>query len=89
MAMTNLLLEAPVRASILAGSMSGRIVRRVTSSSNPVLIIVVAAAIVLGLGFIAYLTAVCIGNGYRGFGGVANVSWNGAIKATVRFYCTK
>ncbi|WP_248704018.1 hypothetical protein [Curtobacterium sp. MWU13-2055] len=87
--MTDLLLEAPVRASVTAELMRDRVVQRVASSSNPVLVIVVAAAIVLGLGFIAYLTAVCIGNGYRGFGGVVNVNWNGAINATVKFYCTR
>lgn len=87
--MTDLLLKAPVRASVAAELMRDRIVQRVTYNSNPVLVIVVAAAIVLGLGFIAYLTAVCIGNGYRGFGGVVNVNWNGAINATVKFYCTR
>lgn len=87
--MTDMLLEAPVRATVAAGMMRDRIVQRVVTSPHPVLVIVVAAAIVLGLGFIAYLTAVCIGNGYRGFAGVANISWNGAVKATVRFYCTK
>lgn len=87
--MSDLLLRAPVRASVAATNLRDTVLRRVAESGNPVLVIVVAAAIVIGLGFIAYLTAVCIGNGYRGFGGVVNVSWNGAINATVRFYCTK
>ena len=87
--MSDLLLEAPVRASIAAGMMRDRIVQRVTVPSNPVLVILLAAAIVLGLGFIAYLTASCISHGYRGFGGVVSIKWNGAINATVRFACFK
>lgn len=60
---------------------------RVTASKNPVLIIVVAAAIVLGLGLIAFLTASCISHGYRGFSAIVNVSWNNPLNATVKFNC--
>jgi hypothetical protein len=87
--MTAFLLEAPVRASLGASRARDAVARRVSSSDNPVLVIVLAAAIVIGLGFIAYLTAICIGNGYRGFGGVVNINWNNPLSATVRFACIR
>ncbi|OIH92339.1 hypothetical protein BIU90_10525 [Curtobacterium sp. MCBA15_001] len=79
----------PVQANILALSARDRVLDRVASSHNPVLIIVVAAAIVLGLGLVAYLTASCISHGYRGFSAIVNISWNNPLNANVKFSCFK
>lgn len=61
--------------------------RKFETSNNPVIVVAVAAAIVLGLGFIAYLTAVCIANGYSGFGAVVDITWTNPFSADVTFRC--
>jgi len=61
--------------------------RKVETSDNPVIIVAVAAAIVLGLGFFAYLTAVCISRGYSGFGAVIDINWVNPFTANVTFRC--
>ncbi|ROS52770.1 hypothetical protein EDF50_1237 [Frigoribacterium sp. PhB24] len=87
--MSNILLEAPVRATVAAAQVRDAVVHRVATSRNPVIVVAVAAAIVLGLGFIAYLTGICLGRGYRGFGGVINVNWNNPASANVKFACIR
>ena len=77
----------PATAASHALTVGDALSDRVTASKNPVLIIVVAAAIVLGLGLIAFLTASCISHGYRGFSAIVNVSWNNPLNATVKFNC--
>ncbi|WP_146236384.1 hypothetical protein [Curtobacterium sp. MCBD17_023] len=77
-------LTAASRASMLEEDLL-----RVTASRNPVLIIVIAAAIIVGLGFIAYLQVQCMSHGYRAFNAVINVQWHGAVNATVKFSCVK
>jgi uncharacterized protein HemX len=79
----------PLTAVARASSAADLVVHRVTSSRNPVLIIVVAAAIILGLGFVAYLQVQCVSHGYRAFHAVANITWHGAVNATVKFSCVK
>ncbi|MFJ3384597.1 MULTISPECIES: hypothetical protein [unclassified Curtobacterium] len=79
----------PARASIAASDARDRVVERVAASQNPVFVIVLAAAIVVGLGLVAYLTASCISHGYRGFNAVVDISWNNPLNATVKFNCFK
>lgn len=83
------LTNLPVSTLVRASSGADAVARRVAASRNPVLIIVVAAAIVLGLGFIAYLQVQCVSHGYRAFHAVANITWHGAVNATVKFSCVK
>ena len=87
--MSSILLEAPVRATVAATHVRDALAHRVSTSKNPVIVIAVAAAIVLGLGFIAYLTGICLGRGYRGFGGVINVNWTSPASANVKFTCVR
>jgi hypothetical protein len=79
----------PATTMTRASEYGDLLVRRVAASRNPVLIIVVAAAIILGLGFVAYLQVQCVSHGYRAFNAVANISWHGAVNATVKFTCVK
>lgn len=67
---------------------SRRIMERIATSNNPVIVVAVAAAIVLGVGFIAYLTAQCISHGYRGFAAVVDIDRNaGGLSADVTTEC--
>lgn len=75
----------PLTTSLVRGTRS--VLARMQASNNPVIVVAVAAAIVLGVGFIAYLTAVCIGQGYRGFGAVVDIDWSGPFSANVAFTC--
>ncbi len=77
----------PASAALHALNATDALSDRVSASKNPVLVIVVAAAIVVGLGLIAFLTASCISHGYRGFSAIVNVSWNNPLNATVKFNC--
>ena len=86
---TDAITRARLRTGFALEDAFDSLVRRYHSSDNPVVIIAVAAAIVLGLGFIAYLTAQCIARGYRGFGGVINVNWTNPFSANVKFACFK
>lgn len=79
----------PLTAATRARESADVVLQRVTASRNPVLIIVVAAAIILGLGFIAYLQVQCVSHGYRAFHAVASVTWHGSVNATVKFSCIK
>lgn len=66
-----------------------QIMERIETSNNPVIVVAVAAAIVLGAGFIAYLTAQCISNGYSGFAAVVDINWSGSmVSADVTTRCT-
>lgn len=79
----------PRTATTRARESADFVIQRVAASRNPVLIIVVAAAIILGLGFIAYLQVQCVSHGYRAFHAVASVTWHGSVNATVKFSCVK
>ncbi|WP_314096854.1 hypothetical protein [Microbacterium foliorum] len=57
------------------------------TSDHPVIVVAVAAAIVLGVGFIAFLTAMCISRGYSGFGAVVDITWTNPFSANVTFKC--
>ncbi|WP_181439633.1 hypothetical protein [Curtobacterium sp. MCBD17_032] len=79
----------PLAAAARASALDGDLMQRVTASRNPVLIIVIAAAIIVGLGFVAYLQVQCMSHGYRAFNAVVSVQWHGAVNATVKFSCVK
>jgi hypothetical protein len=83
------LTATPLATASRASMLEEDLLRRVTASRNPVLIIVIAAAIIVGLGFIAYLQVQCMSHGYRAFNAVINVQWHGAVNATVKFSCVK
>lgn len=87
--MPPVLLSAPMRVSYVLEEGYIALDRRVSASSNPVLITVVAAAIVIGLGFVAFLLATCVAHGYRGFGGVIKIDWPNPLNAKVSFSCTR
>ena len=85
----NIAVRASHRSQRAVESAFDKLTEKYESSDNPVIIVAVAAAIVLGLGFIAFLTAQCISRGYRGFGGVVNIDWSGPFSAKVKFECFK
>ena len=70
--MLNALLVAPVDPALAVGTAREELAEW-RQNRSPVFAIVVAIAIVVGLGIIAYLTAVCINRGYHGFGAIVDI----------------
>jgi hypothetical protein len=84
--MLNALLTAPVDPGFALQSVREDVAARWHQNHSPILLIVVAIAVIIGLGIVAYLTVQCLRRGYIGFGGVVSIS-KGWTNWTVRFTC--